>query len=66
MQSRRMSMIESIANVIVGYGVALGTQLAVFPLFGMKPRLSDNMAIGAIFTVVSLIRSYVLRRAFNR
>ena len=65
MQSRKFSLIESITNVLVGYGVALLTQITVFPLFGMAVTMGDNIKIGAIFTVVSIIRSYVLRRVFN-
>ena len=64
-QSRRMSAVESIANVAVGYGVAIVTQVAVFPMFGLQASLGDNLAIGGIFTVVSIVRSYVLRRVFN-
>ena len=65
-QTRKMSAIESVANVAVGYGIAVATQVAVFPLFGLHASLADNLAIGAVFTVVSLARSYVLRRVFNR
>jgi uncharacterized protein (DUF2062 family) len=65
-QSRLMSVVESVTNVAVGYGVAVGTQMAVFPFFGIEASLSDNLAIGAIFTVVSLVRSYALRRLSNR
>ena len=64
-QSRLHSAIESITNVVVGYGVAVGTQVAVFPLFGLTATLRQNMAMGAVFTIVSLVRSYVLRRVFN-
>ena len=64
-QSRRMSAVEAVANVAVGYGVAIATQIAVFPLFGLQASLGDNLAIGGIFTVVSIARSYVLRRMFN-
>lgn len=64
-QSRTMSAIEAVANVAVGFGVAVATQMAVFPLFGLHASVGDNLAIGAIFTVVSLVRSYALRRAFN-
>jgi len=64
-QSRRMSAIEAIANVLVGYGVAVLAQLAIFPLFGIAVSLGDNLAIGAAFTVVSLARSYAVRRLFN-
>ncbi len=65
MQSRTMSLIEALANVLVGYGVAVTTQTVVFPLFGLHASLDQNLAIGLIFTVVSLVRSYMLRRLFN-
>lgn len=65
-QSRRHSAIESVANVAIGYLVALGTQLVVFPALGIAVKLSQNITIGLIFTGVSLVRSYALRRAFNR
>ena len=65
-QSRRWSAIESLVNVAVGYGVAVGAQIAIFPLFGVNLPLADNLLIGVLFTVVSLVRSYLLRRLFNR
>ena len=65
MQSRTMSFIEALANVLVGYGIAVATQVIVFPLFGLHASLDQNLAIGLIFTVVSLVRSYALRRVFN-
>jgi hypothetical protein len=64
-QSRKMSLVESIANIAIGYLVALTAQLIVFPLMGIPVSLSQNIAIGAIFTAVSLARSYALRRTFN-
>jgi hypothetical protein len=64
-QSRRMSLVEALANVAVGYGVAVATQIAVFPLFGLHASLSETLAIGAIFTLASIARSFVLRRAFE-
>ena len=66
MQSRRLSAIESFCNVAVGYGIALTTQILVFPVFEIHVTFSSNLAISGIFTAVSLIRSYVLRRVFNR
>lgn len=65
MQSRWMSLVESVTNVLVGYIVAVATQLLVFPLFGLHASLSQNLMIGLIFTGVSLVRSYLLRRAFE-
>lgn len=65
MQTRLQSLLESCANVLIGYLVALGAQLVVFPLMGIPVSLSQNVVIGIIFTAVSLARSYALRRAFN-
>ena len=64
-QSRRLSLLESLANVLVGYGVAVVTQLMVFPLFGLVASVSQNLGLGLIFTGISLIRSYLLRRLFE-
>ncbi len=60
-----MSLVEAITNVVVGYGIAVATQLVVFPWFGLAARLSDAVAIGGIFTVVSIARSFALRRLFE-
>ncbi len=60
------SFIESCINVAIGYGVALLSQILVFPLFGIHIPMSSNIAIGAIFTVISIARSYTVRRVFNK
>ena len=65
-QLRRHSLAESIVNVAVGYTVAVASQHFIFPLFGYHIPLLTNMEIGVVFTVISIIRSYLLRRAFNR
>ncbi len=65
MQSRLTSLAEAVANVMIGYGVAVATQMAVFPLFGLRPSLGENLLLGAVFTGVSLLRSYLMRRAFE-
>lgn len=64
-QSRTMSLIEAAANVAVGYAVAVLLQRAAFPLFGIEVSLGGNLALGALFTLASLARSYVLRRLFE-
>lgn len=65
-QSKTHSLIESLVNVAVGYGIALASQMLIFPLFGIHISLQDNIVIGLLFTVVSIARSYALRRVFNR
>lgn len=64
-QSRLMSFVEAIANVVVGYSIAVATQLVVFPWFGLPAHLDDALAIGCIFTTISLVRGFALRRAFE-
>jgi len=66
MQSRRRSLIEACTNVVVGYALALATQIIVFPWFGLYTSLADNLALGAVFVGISLLRSYALRRLFAR
>lgn len=64
-QSRRGSALEAVVNVIVGYSVNFAANMLIFPLFGWKISLSENLILGTIFTVISLVRSYWLRRFFN-
>jgi len=66
MQSRRHSLIEAITNVVLGYALAVITQIMVFPWFGLQVSLGDHLAIGAMFVMISLARSYALRRRFKR
>jgi len=66
MQSKYHSFLESLTNILVGYFVALASQLLIFPFYGIHIPLSDNILIGAWFTVISIVRSYVLRRWFNK
>jgi membrane protein implicated in regulation of membrane protease activity len=65
-QTRIMSLIEATANVVVGYGLAIATQIVVFPWFGLQADLPTHLAIGLLFLIVSLLRSYLLRRLFER
>ena len=65
-QTRSGSLLEASANVVVGYALALATQALLYPLFGIATTLATASIIAAVFTLVSLARSYVLRRLFER
>ena len=65
-QTRRQSLIEAVINVVVGLGVSMALNFAIFPLFGWHISLQQNLSLGVIYTVVSIARSYCLRRVFNR
>jgi len=61
-----MSLVEAVANVIVGYGVAVVTQILIFPVFGLQATLAQNLEMGVIFSFVSIARSFALRRLFEQ
>ena len=64
-QSRAMSLVEAATNVVVGYVLAIAAQLLVFPWFSIKATLHEHLVIGLVFVIISLARSYALRRLFE-
>lgn len=65
MQTKKQSLIEATTNIIIGYIVAFISQIIIFPLFDINITIQDNVLIGLYFTIISLIRSYLLRRYYN-
>jgi len=65
MQSKKYSLLESVSNVCIGYFVALMSQIIIFPFFDIDIHIKDNILIGLWFTIISICRSYILRRFFN-
>lgn len=65
MQSKRGSMIETCTGTAIGYSVAVLTQLIVLPMFDLHVTFGENLVIAAVFTIISLIRGYWVRRLFN-
>jgi hypothetical protein len=64
-QSRLLSWVESISNESEGFVMAGVTQILIFPVFGLHTTLAQNLKMGAVFTVVSIARSFALRRLFE-
>jgi hypothetical protein len=64
-QSKLGSMAEAWANIAVGFTINYAANLCIFPLFGMHISPLNNFLMGLIYTAISLVRSYVLRRWFN-
>ena len=62
-QSKKHSLLESIVNVAIGYGIAILSQIAIFPLFGIHIPLRDNLLIGVIFTIISIVTGKQIGRA---
>ena len=65
MQSKRQSLIETLTSVFVGWLIGVILNMLVLPLFDYNVSLTDGVLISIIFTAVSVIRSYIIRRWFN-
>jgi hypothetical protein len=64
-QSRMMSLVEVLTNGVGGYAVGVLVQIVLFPMFGFTITFRQNLAIGVVFTAVSVVRSFALRRMFE-
>jgi hypothetical protein len=64
-QTRFGSLIEAIINVIIGFAINFTANMFIFPLFGFHITPGANFALGLIYTVISVARSYCVRRWFN-
>ena len=65
-QTRFNSLLESFTNILIGYTIAILSQIVVFPMFDIHVPLKTNLGIGLWFTAISLVRSYTIRRFFNK
>ena len=65
MQTKRQSMIETLTSVFVGWIIGVILNMLILPIFDYDVSLTDGVLISIIFTAVSVIRSYVIRRWFN-
>ena len=65
-QTKKHSFTEAIANVVVGFFVSIVGQLLIFPLVGIPANWHQNLQIAGLFTILSILRTYLLRRYFNK
>ncbi|QAA81394.1 hypothetical protein EI546_06470 [Aequorivita sp. H23M31] len=65
-QSKKQSLLEAITNTAVGFGISLLSIFIILPVLGIESTASKNVVITLYFTVISIVRGYVLRRVFNR
>jgi hypothetical protein len=64
-QGKKGSLVESIIQVLSGWGVAIITQLIVYPLMGIEVSIVQNINLSLIFIVVGFIKQYYVRRLFE-
>jgi hypothetical protein len=66
MQTKKQSFVESLTNVGIGYTISLLSLFFIFPILGIESSASKNILITCYFTAISIVRSYVIRRWFNK
>lgn len=64
-QTKLGSLIEALINTCIGFIINYSANLLIFPLFGFHISLTGNFIMGMIYTVISVVRSYIVRRFFN-
>lgn len=64
-QTKLGSLYEALFNVAIGFGINYCANLLILPLIGCRVTLAQNLFIGTLFTVISIVRSYAIRRWFN-
>ncbi|ARQ95316.1 hypothetical protein [Bradyrhizobium phage BDU-MI-1] len=63
-QSRVMSLVEVATSSLIGFVVAVFINWALLPMFGMHPSFSQSFWFTLIFTAISIVRAYLVRRFF--
>lgn len=66
MQTKKQSFIEAVSNTAVGFLISYASTFLIFPLVGIKTSPGTNLVIVIYFTVISILRGYVIRRFFNK
>jgi hypothetical protein len=64
-QTKLGSFIEACINILIGFSINYVMNLLILPLFGFHISLTDNLLMGLLYTIVSVARSYVVRRWFE-
>jgi hypothetical protein len=66
-QTIRRSWVEAWINILIGFGINFTANMVILPLFGFRSlTVENNIYIGIIYTGISLIRTFCIRRIFNR
>ena len=66
MQTKIQSLVEAVANTISGLVLAFIVNMLLMGAAGVSATPKQNLLIVGGHTIVSVIRSYVVRRFFNK
>ncbi|TDQ30213.1 DUF7220 family protein [Tenacibaculum caenipelagi] len=65
-QTKKQSLIESLINVSIGFIITIISLNIIFPILGIKSNPEKNIVLTIYFTILSIIRNYIIRRFFNK
>ena len=65
-QTKKQSLIEVITNTAIGFLISLVSTFIIFPLVDIESTGGKNVIITIFFTAISIARSYIVRRYFNK
>jgi K+-sensing histidine kinase KdpD len=65
-QSRQHSALESVLNILIGVTVAYFANMLILPEFGFEITHQQNVVLTVVYTIISFLRSYFVRRLFNK
>lgn len=66
MQSKRDSLIEAMVNTFIGFIITCAVAPLIYWGLNIKMNITQLGLANFMFTMVSLIRNYIIRRIFNR
>jgi len=64
-QSPRSSVAEAWMNIVIGFGINFMVNMALLPLVNASFTAGENFMLGWIYTAVSIVRQYAIRRWWN-
>lgn len=64
-QSVRMSALETLVSVVVGYFLTVLMQYVFYPLFGITIPVREALIISILVVAVAFLKNYCVRRLFN-
>jgi len=67
MQTIKRSWAESWSNIFIGFSINFIANMIILPCFGFKSLTpGKNFILGLIYTIISLLRSFCIRRWYNK
>lgn len=65
-QTKKFSLIEAITNTLIGYFVTLICSPFIYWVCEVEISFNKLTLVTLLFTLLSIIRGYVIRRFFNK